>query len=344
MSATVIPEAQTVRLMDGYLTTQLLYVAATLGIADELAEGPRSATELAQAVGARTGPLARVLRGLAIEGVIEEREDGRFALTAAGAGLSELRGPLLARGELYYRAAGGLLDAVRDGGIPFERVHGEPFFAHLDRHPDRQSAFEASMAARSEREARDVVAVYEFDQLHTLVDVGGGRGVLLAAILESAPSLRGALVDRPDAVQAARARFAALGLNDRCECIVGDFFTGLPRGADAYLLSRVLHDWDDERAVRILSTCRAAMPADGRLLLVEAISPERAVDCPEAVRMDLHMLILFGTRERSEAEYRRLLADAGLTLHQIAPTESSAGLSVLEASPSLGSAAVGRDT
>ena len=158
MSVTVVSEAQVARLMDGFLTTQLLYVAAQLGIADELTEGPRSATELAQVVGARTGPLARVLRGLAIEGVIEDREDGRFALTAAGARLAELHGPLLARGEVYYRAAGGLLDAVRDGGIPFERIHGESFFAHLDRHPDRQASFEASMAARSEREARDVVA------------------------------------------------------------------------------------------------------------------------------------------------------------------------------------------
>ena len=125
MSVTVVPEAQVARLMDGFLTTQLLYVAAQLGIADALTQGPRSATELAQVVGARTGPLARVLRGLAIEGVIEEREDGRFALTTAGARLAELHGPLLARGEVYYRAAGGLLDAVGDGGIPFERVHGE---------------------------------------------------------------------------------------------------------------------------------------------------------------------------------------------------------------------------
>ncbi len=333
MSVTVVPEAQVARLMDGFLTTQLLYVAAQLGIADALTEGPRSATELAQVVGARTGPLARVLRGLTIEGVIEERQDGRFALTAAGARLAELHGPLLVRGEVYYRAAGGLLDAVRDGGIPFERIHGESFFAHLDRHPDRQAAFEASMAVRSEREARDVVAAYEFAELHTLVDVGGGRGVLLSAILESAAGLRGALVDRPDAVRAARARFAALGLDGRCDCIVGDFFTALPRGADAYLLSRVIHDWDDGQAVRILSTCRAAMPADGRLLLVEAISPERALDCPEAIRMDLHMLILLGARERSEAEYRQLLADAGLTLRRVVPTESPAGLSVLEATP-----------
>jgi orsellinic acid C2-O-methyltransferase len=334
MSATAVPEAQVERLMDGFLITQLLYVAARLGVADELLEGPRSATELALAVGARTGPLGRVLRGLAIEGVVEEREDGRFALTAAGARLAESPGPTLARGEIYYRAAGGLLEAVRDGGVPFERVHGESFFAHLDRHPDRRASFEASMAARSEREARDVVAAYDFAEFDTLIDVGGGRGVLLSAILDAVPRLRGALVERPAAVHAARSRFAALGLDDRCECIVGDFFTALPRGADAYLLSRVLHDWDDARAVRILGTCRAAMPPDGRLLIVEAILPEQAIECPEAVRMDLHMLILFGARERGEAEYRRLLGDAGLTLRRCAPTGSPAGLAVLEAIPS----------
>ena len=187
------------------------------------------------------------------------------------------------------------------------------------------------MADRAQREAADVVAAYDFSGLRDLVDVGGGSGVLLEAILRASPRLRGVLVDRPEAVERARARLARAGLDDRSECLVGDFFASLPPGADAYLLSRVIHDWDDADARRILATCREAMAADARLLLVEAIVPERAQDGPEAVRMDLHMLMLFSARERTEAQFRRLLADAGFELQRAVPTGSPAALSVLEA-------------
>ena len=236
-----------------------------------------------------------------------------------------------ARAELYYAAAAGLLDAVRDGGVPFERVHGERFFEHLRHHPEDEAAFQASMAARSEREARDVVDAYDFSTARRLVDVGGGNGVLLTAILRAAPDLRATLLDRAAAIREAQARLEADGLADRAQCVAGDFFASVPAGADTYLLSRVIHDWDDDDAQRILANCRAAMPDAGRLLLVEAILPDRAREGPEAIRMDLHMLILMGARERTEAEYRRLLADAGLTLRRVFPTASPAGLSVLEA-------------
>ena len=319
------------RAMDGFLTTQLLYVAARLGIAGALAGGPRSAGDLARDAGVAPGPLTRVLRGLAAEEVLEEGADGRFALAPLGTALGDLEGQILARGALYYSAAAGLLDAVRDGGVPFERVHGERFFDHLGRNPADEAAFQASMAARAEREARDVVAAYDFAGLERLVDVGGGRGVLLSAILRSAPGLRGVLLDRPAAIPGARERLAAAGLSARADCVEGDFFASVPAGADAYLLSRVIHDWGDEDAVRILATCRAAMPAGARLLLVEAVLPERASGAPEAIRMDLHMLVLFGARERTEAEYAALLAAAGLELRRVVATASPAALSVVEA-------------
>ena len=195
----------------------------------------------------------------------------------------------------------------------------------------RAAAFQASMAGRAEREAGDVVAVYDFTGLRRLVDVGGGRGVLLSAILRAAPGLSGVLMDRPAAVPEARRRLDADGLGDRAECVAGDFFAAVPPGADAYLLSRVIHDWDDDDAVRILATCRAAMTGSARLLVVEAILPERARERPDAIRMDLHMLILLGARERTEAEFRRLLGDAGLELTRVLPTASPAGLAVIEA-------------
>ena len=202
------------------------------------------------------------------------------------------------------------------------------------------------MADRAQREAADVVAAYDFAGLRELVDVGGGSGVLLEAILRATPALRGVLVDRPEAVERARRATRRMPAStDRCECVVGDFFDAVPPGADAYLLSRVIHDWDDADARRILATCREAMPVGARLLLVEAIVPERAQDGPEAVRMDLHMLMLFSARERTEAQYRRLLADAGFELRRAVPTGSPAGLSVLEAtvaSPSADGAPAGR--
>ena len=323
------------RAMDGYLATQLVYVAAKLGIADVLADGPRSAAQIASAVGVEASPLARVLRGLAAEGILDEVDGGRFALAPPGEALAALRGQVVARGEVYYRAAAGLLDALHAGDTAFERVYGERFFDHLAKDADAEAAFNASMAARADREARDVVAAYDFGRLRRLVDVGGGgSGVLLTAILRATPALRGVLMDRPAAIATARERLAAAGLAERAECVAGDFFAAVPPGADAYLLSRVIHDWDDRDAVRILRRCRAAMPVTARLLLVEAVLPERARDAPEAIRMDLHMLLLFGAaRERTETEYRRLLAAAGLDLRQVVPTTSPANLGVIEAFP-----------
>jgi hypothetical protein len=324
------------RLIDGYLTTQLLYVAARLGVADVLAFGPRTGREIADAVGADPDALARMLRGLVLEDVLAEEDGGRFRLTALGEGLRDgvpgsLRGAILARGGLYWSAAAGLLRAATEGGTAFEHVHGEPFFEHLARDPDRAAAFQASMADRARREAADVVAAYDFAGLRDLVDLGGGSGVLLEAILQATPGLRGVLVDRPEAVARADERLTAAGLDARCACLVGDLFASVPPGAGAYLLSRVIHDWDDADAHRILTTCREAMPVDARLLLVEAIVPERAHDRPEAVRMDIHMLMLLGGRERTEAQFQRLLGDAGFELRRVVPTGSPAGLSILEA-------------
>ena len=334
--AAAAPQRDLARLIDGYLTTQLLYVAAKLGVAEVLVDGPRTGREVAEAVGADPDALTRMLRGLVLEDVLAEDRDGRFALTAVGDSLRDgvpgsQRGAILVRGEVYWSAAAGMLRTAIEGGTAFEHVHGERFFDHLAAYPEREATFQGSMADRARREAADVVAVYDFAGLRELVDVGGGSGVLLEAMLRAAPDLRGVLVDRPEGVAGARARLAAAGLDGRAECVEGDFFAAVPPGADAYLLSRVLHDWDDDDAGRVLATCRAAMSDGARLLLVEAIVPERARDAPEAIRMDLHMLMLLRARERTEAQFRSLLAGAGFELRRVVPTGSAAGLSVLEA-------------
>jgi hypothetical protein len=324
--------------MDGYLTTQLLYVAARLGVGEALAGGPRDAEAVARAVGAQPDALRRVLRSLAAEGVLDEGPDGRFGLTALGECLradapGSLRGAIVARGDVYYAAAAGLLDAVRHGGSAFERVHGQGFFEYLSRHPEVGDAFQGSMADRARREAADVIAAYDFGRFERLVDVGGGHGILLEAILEAAPRCRGVLLDKSPVVARARERLEGAGLAGRCTFVPGDFFAAIPPGGDAYLLSRVIHDWDDAAAVRILAGCRAAMGDGGTLLLVEAILPERAREQPAAIRMDLNMLMLMPGRERTGEEYEALLGAARFRLARVVPTGSLAGVSVVEAAP-----------
>jgi ubiquinone/menaquinone biosynthesis C-methylase UbiE len=325
------------RLMDGFLTTQLLFVAARLGLADVLADRPRTAAEVAAEVGADQRPLARVMRGLAAEGVLVEDGDGRFALSEVGQALQTLRGAALVRGDLYYRSAVGLLDCVRDDGVAFERTYREPFFDYLDHHPEAQAAFTSSMSGRSEQESAEVMAAYDFSGLQSVVDVGGGQGTLLAAILRRTPELRGVLVDREAVLDAARLRLRDAGVSARATCVPGDFFTELPAGHDGYIMSRVLHDWADAEARRILSCCRRAIPDHGRLLVVEAVLPDRAVDAPAAVRMDLHMMLLFGSRERTQAEFTALLDEAGFEIGRVMLTRSPARLAVIEAAPRAGS-------
>jgi hypothetical protein len=338
VSAAVSPTQQVARLMDGYLITQLLYVAAKLGVAEVLADGPRDAAEVADAVGAQPAALRQVLRGLAAEGVFEEHPDGRFGLSPLGTCLrgdvpGSQRGAIVARGEVYYAATAGLLGAVQEGGVAFERVNGAGFFDYLARYPDLGAAFQASMADRSRQEAADVVAAYDFTPFERVVDVGGGPGILLEAVLRAAPSSNGVLLDRPPVVDRARERLMTAGFTERVTFAPGDFFEGVPAGGDVYLLSRVIHDWDDDAAIRILASCRAVMGAHSTLVLVEAVMPERAQAQPAAVRMDLQMLTLFGGRERTAPEYERLVGAAGFRLVRVVPTRSPAGISVVEATP-----------
>ncbi|MCE3553427.1 acetylserotonin O-methyltransferase [Pseudonocardia sp. RS11V-5] len=319
------------RLADGYLVTAALHVAAELGVADVLARGACDAEGLAAEVGARPGPLRRVLRLLVAEGVLVEFPDGTFSLTPSGRLLrsdvpGSLRGSIRARGGVYATAAPVLADAVREGGVAFERARGEPFFEHLARNPAELAAFQASMVDRSAREAANVLAVYDFGRFRRLVDVGGGTGILLSAILTATPGLSGVLVDRAEVVASAR-------VPEGTEVVAGDFFAGVPAGGDAYLLSWILHDWDDADARRILTRCREAMAPDGTLLVVDAVLPERAVDGPAVIRLDVTMLLLATGCERTGLAFGELFASAGFTLRRIMPMASPMGLAVLEAVP-----------
>ncbi|MGK5683101.1 methyltransferase [Actinoplanes sp. URMC 104] len=323
-------------LADGFLVTQLLYAAAELRLADVLAAGCADGPAVARAAGADPDTVTRILRGLCAAEVFAETEPGRFSLGPLGEYLRDgvpgsQRGPILARGALYYAAAGGLLDAARTGRNAFEQTYGDSFFAHLHRVAAHREAFEASMAGRAQHEAEAVVAAYDMTGIGHLVDVGAGPGLMARAALRAVPSMTATLVDRPPTLDRARAELADAGLAERCTFVAADFFESVPGGGDAYLLSRVLHDWRDRDAIRILQRCWAAMPEHARLLVVDAVMPERARDEPAAIRMDVLMLLLLSGRERTREEFEHLLTASGFSLRRLVPTGSPTGLAVLEA-------------
>jgi hypothetical protein len=290
------PRAVLGRLLMGQVITQALHAAARLGIADLLADGPRPVEDLATATGADPGALGRLLRALAGIGAFAEPEPGRFALTPLGEALRDDR-PDSARpaaiiyGEEYRRALDGLLDSVRSGEPAFERVTGRSFFDHLAQHPEVGARFDRNMSGRHAARNAAVAAAYDFSGIARLVDVGGGEGALLRAVLAAHPGPRGILADRPEVLE--RARLGAA--DDRLEFVAVDFFQAVPAGADGYILASILHDWDDERAVAILRVVRRAIAPGGRLLLVEEVLPPG--DEPSPARwLDLMMLVLTGGR------------------------------------------------
>jgi hypothetical protein len=317
---------------------QAIHVAARLGIADRLAEGPRSCDELAASVGAHPGALRRLLRGLASLGLCREAADGAFALTPLGEHLradapGSLRSLALFFGGSLWPAWGALVHCVKTGKRARSLGSREGAFEHLAQRPEAARVFDAAMVEVARLIADSLVRGYDFSGIGRIVELGGGHGALLVAILRAHPAMRGVLFDLPHVVDGARAHLEAAGVADRCEVVPGSFFESVPSGADAYLLKSVIHDWDDERSLAILENCRRAMPEKGgRLLLVERIVPERMEACAEhrvVAASDLNMLVATEGRERTEAEYRALLGSAGLELTRSVPI--GAGYSVIEA-------------
>ena len=317
------------RLIGGYQVSAAIGAVARLGVADALASGPRDPRDLAAQVGADTRSLARVLRALEDTGLFERLDDGRVALTALGALLrgdvpaSARRAAIASTEEWRWRAYAHLTHSARTGEPGFRLAHGCGLWEYLAREPSAAAMFDESMSRVAAINAGAVVHAYDFRRVTRLVDVGGGHGVLACAALEANPDMRGVIFDLPGVVDGARPRLEQAGLTDRCEMIAGDFFEAVPAGGDAYLLSWILHDWDDRSATRILANCRAAMREGGRLLAVEMVVPAEgeAPASPDLDRLvraaDLEMLTIVGGRERTSAEYRELFAGAGFELTRI---------------------------
>jgi hypothetical protein len=320
-------------MMTSYWISQAIYVAAKLGIADLVQNGPVRHETLAVASASDAPSLYRLLRALASVGIFAETSPGCFGLTPLAEVLSavapnSMRALALTYNEELYHAWGDMLYSVQTGQPAFDHVYGMPVFEYFASHPAANAVFNAAMVDWTKRVASAVIAAYDFSGFDTVVDVGGGYGTLLTEILRANPTTRGILFDQPHVVADADSFLRSTGVSERCTFVGGDFLADVPPGGDAYLLAQILHDWGDAQNLTILSRCRSAMPAHARLLVVELVLPE--TDEPNFGKwLDLHMLAVARGRERTAAEYADLLRSAGFKLTRIVPTES--GTSVIEA-------------
>jgi hypothetical protein len=329
------PQQAMLDLITGYWLSQMIFVAAKLGIADVLAKGPKTAAAVAQEVGAHAPFVYRVLRALASVGVFAETANGRFRLTPTAATLrtgvpGSLRDfALMMIDDYNWKAWGELLHSVETGEVAFQHVYGQPLFDFLVANPEKERTFAASMASISGAENDAIARAYDFGRFARLVDVGGAHGHLVATILRRHRKVRGVLYDQPQVVGGAAEQGFFKGLGNRIETAGGDFFASVPAGADGYIMKYILHDWDDDRCVRILSLCREAMAPGGRVLVVEnVIEPGNRPSWGKL--LDVNMLTLLSGKERTKAEFRDLLARASLRLRRVVPTASP--ISIVEAS------------
>jgi hypothetical protein len=330
------PAAEVMRLVNGYRVSQAIHVAATLGIADLLKEGPRHSDDLASATHTHPGALYRVLRALAAVGVFHEDVERRFSLAPLGECLrsdaARPVGPYAAFvGRPHqWRAWGDLLHSVRTGANAYRHVHGVGLWEYISEHPEEGAIFDRAMTGNSRGIAEAIVGAYDFSAFRRVVDVGGGQGALLAAVLEAHRALRGVLLDRPDVVAWARPVLEAAGVADRCEVVGGSFFEAVPAGGDAYVLKYILHDWDDAASLTILAACRRACGPGARLLVLERIvAPPN--EGPDTKVSDLHMLVSPGGQERTREEFAVLLSGAGFRLERV--VEVDGRISVIEGLP-----------
>jgi hypothetical protein len=326
------PQQAILRMTRGFEIAQCLFAVAQLGIADLLKDGPKSCEELATAIETDRDALYRLLRALVSMGIFSEDSSGLLQLTPLSACLLEnepgsLRNFILVRAEVDYACWGQLLYSVRTGKSAFEHVFGMNRYEYHQHHPATGQLFDWAMADLAFMHHAAILAAYDFSSFGTLVDVGGGQGSLIRAILRRYPSLKGIVFDQAVTIVQARDVLAKADVLDRCELVAGDFFTAVPAGGDAYVLKQVLHNWDDDHARTILHNCRQAIAESGKLLVIErVITPDASL---HSNLVDLRMMVVTDSgRTRTEAEFRKLFAAAGFTLSRIVPTTS--GISIIE--------------
>jgi hypothetical protein len=328
------PEAILPQMILGGLMQKSIYVAAKLGIADLIAKKPQTAEELAAENGTHAPSLYRVLRFLAMAGVFAENAERKFELTPIAELLrsdtpNSMRDYAIMMGEDWiWQAYGELMHSVKTGGIAHDKVQGMSSFEYYAQNEEKGEIFNRAMTNLSLLTAPAIVEAYDFSGINKLVDVAGGHGLLLAAILKANPHLQGVLFDLPFVIENAGELLESEGVAARTEKVSGDFFESVPAGADAYLMKHIIHDWDDQSSIKILQNIHRAMNDDGKVLIVEMVVAEGNEPSP-AKGLDLVMLTIEGGKERTEAEYIKLLEASGFRLTKIIPTKSP--MSVIEA-------------
>lgn len=326
------PPESLLQMVTGHYVARGIYVAAKLKLADHIARGVTASEELARATKTDATSLYRLLRALASIGIFEEQANKRFALTPMAELLrSNVSGSLnafviMVGEEHHWNGWEGLRYSVETGKSSFEHRYGEQFFPWLTKRPEYAINFDEAMTSYSAIESGQLIAGYDFSGIRTLVDVAGGHGAMLAAILRANPTMKGVLFDLPHVIETARERLKGSDIENRIELVAGDFFVNVPEGADAYFMKHIIHDWGDEECLKILANCRRAMSQSGRVLIGEIVLPPGNEPSP-GKWLDLTMLVMtYGGRERTETEYRNLLVRADFKLTRVVQTEGAIGL------------------
>ena len=317
--------AQMMQMITGFWTSCCIYTAAKLDIADKLAQKPHTIEQLAEATHCHAPSLYRVMRALASVGIFTEN-DNHFELTPLGATLqSDVPGSMkaMAIAQLgdHYNAWGNLIYSVKTGNIAFDHVEGMPVWKYYEMHPDEGINFMKAMTGLTGAVIVNVLPEYDFTQFKTIVDVGGGNGALIMAVLNNAPNAHGIVFDEEYVIEETKKAIASKNLSERCEAIAGSFFDFVPENIDAYLMKMVLHDWDDEKSIAILKNCQRAMHSESKVLILDSVISEGNTPHPGKF-MDINMLAMTGGKERTEKEFSDLLDAAGLKLTKVINTHS----------------------
>jgi hypothetical protein len=326
-SAAELPQFAMLQMITGFWVSRAIYVAAKLGLADLVKDSPKTAVELARLTGTHSPSLYRALRALASVGVFADDGQGRFAQTPLSETLrSDTPGSLRAMaiaelGQEHFPAWGNLTQSVKTGETAFDSLFKQSVWEHYARNPEDASIFNEEMKGLTEMVGVAALEAYDFSDIDKLVDVAGGTGGLISAILAAYPRMRGVLFDLPHVIAEAGPALDAAGVRDRCETSAGDFFRMVPEGGSAYLMKWIIHDWDDEKSTVILKNIHRAMDEKGKLLLIEMVVLEG--NQPDLSKlMDLNMMVMTGGRERTEAEFKSLLAASGFKLTRVIRTAS----------------------
>jgi hypothetical protein len=324
------------RLINGYQVSQALHVAATLGVADQLKDGPKAYDAVAQTCGAHPASLYRLLRALAAVGVFRETSNKEFSLTPTGVCLtSDALGSRRNNARFIgtpgqWRAWGNLLHSIKSGDSAFRFTHGMDAWAYRMQNPEERAVFDSAMTGHSRSDAQAVLEAYDFSRFGCVVDVGGGQGLLLKEILLVCPDTRGVLFDQTQVIASADQVLASAGLAQRCQIVAGSFFEAVPEDGDVYVMKSILHDWDDRESIDILRTCRRSMSPTATLVLIErVVGPPN--ENPEGKFSDLNMMIQYGALERTRQEFQNLLKSAGFAMTELVPTRSP--LSIIVGQP-----------